>query len=238
MNGTLSSVQDDVLTGYGTVTPPDISGAAGRALAAILDEVAPVYPATREGFLRAYGPNRTLTPYDLVRRVVESEEPDPAIDLHEALAFAAETEASTERPRATLAGTLASHFAELESARDAAIAAIDAWVCQAPNVIYDPRLEVARRRLVAQATAARARGLALHYARQIAGEDGRNWLARHFYGAPWSSAEVDDAMEEVLRELRRQARAIGEVQSTGGPGTLGGIVTQRQCMPSPLLPVS
>src|SRR5690606_31589612 len=38
-NGYLSSVQDDVITGYGTVTPPDVTGAAGAALIAILDEV-------------------------------------------------------------------------------------------------------------------------------------------------------------------------------------------------------
>ncbi|NIP81743.1 MAG: hypothetical protein GWM90_22010, partial [Gemmatimonadetes bacterium] len=46
INGYLSSVQDEVLTGYGTVAPPDVTGTAGQALMALLDEVAPVYPET------------------------------------------------------------------------------------------------------------------------------------------------------------------------------------------------
>lgn len=230
VNGFLSSVQDDVLTGYGTVTPPDITGLAGQALASILDEVSPVYPSTRESFLRGYGPSRALTPYDLVRRVVEGEEPDPILDLHEALVASTDAEPSAERPNVMLAGTLASHFAELETARDAALAAIDAWICQAPSVMYDPGLEVARRRLVAQASMARARGLALHYAGQLAGVDGRQWLARHFYGAPWPSAEVGERVQAVLLELAEQARVTGEVQIPTAAGSLSGhIVPRRGC---------
>src|SRR5690606_31323708 len=72
INGYLSSVQDDVITGYGTVTPPDVTGTAGAALIAILDEVAPVHPETRERYLHAYGPARAPTAYDLVRRVLEA----------------------------------------------------------------------------------------------------------------------------------------------------------------------
>jgi hypothetical protein len=72
MNGYLSSVQDDILTGYGTVRPPDITGTAGTALVSILDQVAPLYPATREWFLKSYGVDRSLTPYDLARRVLEA----------------------------------------------------------------------------------------------------------------------------------------------------------------------
>src|SRR5690606_65212 len=70
-NGYLSSVQDDILTGYGTVRPPDVTGSAGDALMTILDDVAPVYPRTRQWFLRTYGTARALTPYDLVRHVLE-----------------------------------------------------------------------------------------------------------------------------------------------------------------------
>src|SRR5690606_19082565 len=76
-NGYLSSVQDDMLTGYGTVTPPDISGRAGDALIYILDEVAPLYPETRNVFLKSYGTARAFTPFDLVRRIIETRMEQP-----------------------------------------------------------------------------------------------------------------------------------------------------------------
>jgi hypothetical protein len=72
INGYLSSVQDDLLTGYGTVTPPDVTGAAGQALMALLDEVAPVYPETRRWFLQSYGQLRSPTAFDLARRILEA----------------------------------------------------------------------------------------------------------------------------------------------------------------------
>jgi hypothetical protein len=72
INGYLSSVQDDLLTGYGTVTPPDVTGAAGQALVALLDEVAPVYPETRRWFLQSHGQLRAPSAYDLARRILEA----------------------------------------------------------------------------------------------------------------------------------------------------------------------
>jgi hypothetical protein len=71
-NGYLSSVQDEVLTGYGTVRPPDITGRAGDALINILDEVAPLYPETRDWFLRSYGTGRALNSFDLMRSIARS----------------------------------------------------------------------------------------------------------------------------------------------------------------------
>jgi hypothetical protein len=72
INGYLSSVQDDLLTGYGTVTPPDVTGAAGQALVALLDEVAPIYPETRRWFLQSYGQLRSPSAFDLARRMLEA----------------------------------------------------------------------------------------------------------------------------------------------------------------------
>jgi hypothetical protein len=72
INGYLSSVQDDLLTGYGTVTPPDVTGTASQALVALLDEVAPVYPETRRWFLQSYGQFRSPSAFDLTRRILEA----------------------------------------------------------------------------------------------------------------------------------------------------------------------
>lgn len=173
MNGYLSSVQDDILTGYGTVRPPDVTGAAGEALVNILDEVAPLYPATREWFLKSFGLSRALTPYDLARRVLEA--PVAGLQANEPTASA----------------RMAMRFAEIEKAREAGSAAIDAWICRAAGAAYHRELERARRELVTGAAAARARGLALAEARHIAGNDGFRWMQRDLFGVQWRGNDVD-----------------------------------------------
>src|SRR5690606_24136984 len=106
LTGYLSSVQDDLLTGYGTVLPPDVTGTAGLALVRNLDEIAPVYPTTRENFLRGYGPFRSLKPYDLVRQVVEAELPEDHTTLHPII-VAAEGDRT---PQMTAAGAIQEAF--------------------------------------------------------------------------------------------------------------------------------
>jgi len=61
-NGYLTSIQDDVLTGYGSAQAPNVTGVAGAALIHVLDEVAPLDPITREAFLTRYGRAKTLSP--------------------------------------------------------------------------------------------------------------------------------------------------------------------------------
>jgi len=58
-NGYLTSIQDDVLTGYGSARAPAADGKAAQALVAVLDEVAPLGTETRNGFLARYGQDRT-----------------------------------------------------------------------------------------------------------------------------------------------------------------------------------
>lgn len=235
MNGYLSSVQDDLLTGYGTVTPPDVTGTAGLALVTILDEIAPLYPETREWFLRNYGPGRAFTAYDLVRLVVERGggsthavhlSVEPAVTL-----MAESTEDAAEQQPLALdaAGLAARYFDALVEARDAAFAAIDDWTCQQPSVAYDARLESARRRLVTHATAARGRGLALEIAEDLAGPAGRRWLARRLFGGPWPTARVDDSTESVLESLADQARNVAEVRFPSTSVTFGLAPTPRSC---------
>jgi hypothetical protein len=208
MNGYLSSVQDDVLTGYGTVRPPDVTGAAGNALLSILDEVAPVYPATRDAFLRTYGTERSLTPMDLVRRVVERQEPLPV---------AAKPEPADPL---LMSGALAllAPLREVERGLRKGSAAIDEWVCRAPGAAYSSPIEAARRQLVVEAAGARARGIALQQARSVAGRAGERWLARRFYGPTWADREIDPALAELIEPLidavREVARADVPVAAT------------------------
>jgi hypothetical protein len=85
MNGYLTAVQDELLTGYAGVTAPDLAGDAASAVADLLDDMTFVAPPTRAWFLSQYGRGRALGPYDLVRRVLTL--PDSAA----AAAIAADT---------------------------------------------------------------------------------------------------------------------------------------------------
>jgi hypothetical protein len=196
-NGYLSSVQDGVLTGYGTVRPPDVTGRAGDALINILDEVAPLYPDTREAFLRQYGSARALDALDLMRKMLEVALPGAG---EPGLALVGVGISSIEPALGTIIDTRRSGFA-----------AIDDWICRAPGGAYDPRLEQARRWLVVESAAARARGVALQHARIISGEVGARWVARRLYGGPWPVQELDEGVEALLLELVERANAVARM---------------------------
>jgi hypothetical protein len=204
-NGYLSSVQDEVLTGYGTVRPPDITGRGGDALINILDDVAPIYPETRDWFLKSYGSARALNSFDLIRSIVEVELP-PESDIRAAVAMASSYAVDPA-------------FAAIAAARGRGFAAIDTWICRAPGGAYNVQLEQARRKLVVESASARARGLALQRARVLGGEPAGRWVARRFFGGPWPAQQLDEEMEALLAELVTGASAIAGVDvrpSAGG----------------------
>jgi hypothetical protein len=93
-------------------------------------------------------------------------------------------------------------------ARTRGFVAIDEWVCRAPAGAHNAELEQLRRRLVAEAAAARARGVALQHAQRVHGEEGARWVAYQLYGGPWPSQALDDGMEELLAELVSEARDV------------------------------
>ena len=132
-NGYLSSVQDELITGYGTVRPPDVAGATGDALLLVLEEVAPVYRQQRDGFKALCGSRRLPRAYDLVRRVVE-----PTLNHR-----------SIESERELI-----------RVARDSAIAAVQGTGCN-PILTVPQELQQARVELVLLAADARARRIAL-----------------------------------------------------------------------------
>jgi len=209
MNGYLSSFQDDLLTGYGTVRAADPTGMAGRALMTLLDEVAPVHPETRTWFLRSYGPGRSLTPYDVIRRVLEAPLP---LDT----ANAAPADDSPAQP-VWLAGAAAlagAGFDAVRHARETALADLDTWVCRTPGAHYDADGAAARRRLALLAAGARARGLAVRYASSIAGRTGREWSLRSFYGPEWPAAVPDSTVVEVLLPIIDGARKLEHAEPT------------------------
>jgi hypothetical protein len=197
-NGYLSSVQDDFLTGYGTVRPPDITGRAGDALINILDEVAPLYPETRDWFLRSYGSSRTMSSYDLLRKISEVQLPDVT-----------DARVSVVASHAVAVDPV---FSAIADARSSGFEAIDEWVCRAPGGAQDKRLEQARRTLVVEGASARARGVAMQRARLLNGDAGVRFVARRFFGTPWPTVQLDESVEEVLDELVGQARAVASIE--------------------------
>jgi hypothetical protein len=71
MNGYLSSVQDDLFTGFADVRPPDAAGDAGEATVEVLGEMTNVPPALAAWFRDAYGSGREATAGERLHRVAE-----------------------------------------------------------------------------------------------------------------------------------------------------------------------
>jgi hypothetical protein len=232
INGYLSSVQDDLLTGYGTVNPPDVTGAAGQALIAILDEVAPVYPETRRWFLQSYGQLRSPTAFDLARRILEAPltvdgvpeilTTDWAGELreqgeeHDADADA-DAEAHAERMRYKLPqpslvrlATALARLERLESARDTLT---DLLVGGCGTVGGEDRIAGPRRDLIAMVAAARARGIALTVGEEVAGADGRRWVDSQLRGRS-AGVEISPAAAEALLPVVERARGVSGTRVT------------------------
>lgn len=196
VNGYLSSVIDELFTGYGTVRPPDVSGAGGEALIDLISEVTPLYREHRVGFLHAYGRARMPDSYDLVRKVVESL-PDAPI----AIPVVSE---DTDYDPAMLYD---SELARAAGVRDSALSAIDRWSCRMPAGL-DTRLDRERRGLIQLAANAAVRGTMLRQARVAGGNAARNQLARELFGGPWPRLDNDSLIQEVVRPLATAVRSF------------------------------
>lgn len=193
-DGYLSSVQDDLLTGYVTVTPPDVTGQAGSALVGVLDDVAPPEPAVRDWFLTRYGPQRSLTPYDLVRRVLEAPlDSEPAADSGSAL-------------------TLERLVRPVARARDEVLALVDAGSCRPGEAHDDQKVVEARRQLVEFAAKARATGIMRERGSVIAAPETWRWAAV----APYTATQpflFDDALRNALvGELAARSGALDDFE--------------------------
>ena len=196
-DGYLSSVQDDLLTGYVTVTPPDVTGQAGSALVGVLDDVAPPQATVRDWFLTRYGPQRSLTPYDLVRRVLEAPlDSVPVADSSSVL-------------------TLERLVRPVARARDEVLALVDAGSCRPGEAHDDQKVVEARRQLVEFAARARATGIMRERGSVIAAPETWRWAAV----APYTATQpflFDDALRNALvGELAARAGALEDFEPLG-----------------------
>ena len=219
VNGYLTSIQDEILTGYGTAVPPDVNGRVPAALMTILDEVAPMRAEHRSWYLEAYGLGRELAATDLVSIIneVPADESDFA-------------RAAMNDSTSGLAGgshaPLSNSFARLRQAADAAVAA---GVCRLVSSRLEPRGTGARTELIESAIAARAHGLARAYAVKMMGPSGAEALAERFGPGPWSTP-VEPAQAGALLAL---VQAVNEVTAPRALDTdrwrIGGAVWAPPC---------
>lgn len=210
MNGYLTSIQDEMLTGYGTAVPPDMSGRVGAALVNILDEVAPMRAEHRSWYLAAYGLGRELSSTDLVRLIAD-------VPISES---AVKQDAGGDPVTVSAASVLRESIARL---RGAAASAVAAGVCRASANSFDPSVAGARAELIEIATRARARGLARDFAVRVIGPSGEAALMERFEPGPWTTP-VDPAHAGLLRALVEAANeAVTPIPVEGrGRGRGGG----------------
>lgn len=190
--GYLTSFQDAALTGYGTTRGPDVGGGAVPSLLTILDAIAPVTDGSRDWAFQQFGPDRTLSPTELVQPIL-------------------------------LARAGASPLARMEgiaSARDRALTSLSSASCRLSSAPGLRRLITAQRSLIATATAAALRGVAVEGVREL-GREGLGpgarprvdaWLARRLYGAPVPADSAVDALSPAFEELLYRAETIGRAE--------------------------
>jgi hypothetical protein len=70
VNGYLSAVQDEVLSGHVAVLPRDVGGWSAEALAGVLEEMTLVGAPLREWLLAHWGAGRVRRPYALAREII------------------------------------------------------------------------------------------------------------------------------------------------------------------------
>lgn len=193
-NGVLSSAQDEVLTGHGSLTPPGGSAAYGRAVVTALSPLLPIPTVERRGFLSDYGPGRWPSAYLFVRASV--------LRLDESAGAASAAD--------TLLGPL-QRLGKVRQARDAALVALDEWLCSQPAPLVDRTLYAGYRGLVAQAASARARAEALATAERLGGAPGRSWVMRQLFGLFWPEPELDPHLRGTLEGLVGEVREISSL---------------------------
>jgi hypothetical protein len=198
-NGHLSSIQDGVLTGYGSARPPDVTGRTADAILRILDEVAPLYPETRHSFAIEHGSGRSLSALDLARTFLETRDP-----VHSAGAGAARA--------------LAPALEAIVAVRDRAFGSIYEWTCRMPAGAYDRQLERARRDLVIASAAARSHGVAMRYARRVAGDAGARWMSYKLNGGPEPQHQFAAGTMALLEDAARLVAEMGSVEMIPPPG--------------------
>lgn len=177
VNGYLTAVQDEVLTGYATVSASEADGRGAESLMRLLGDVAFVPAPVRNSFLEQWGPTRTLRSYALVRELIAT--PVPA-------------DVGAEAPLLSLPELRAD--AAARRARAAVAAAAEPSCADGQGVASAERPQVALAWLAADA---RARGIVRTAAADLPADARPAWALSALGVAPWSPAIAAQATRHV-----------------------------------------
>jgi hypothetical protein len=193
-NGTLSSAQDDLITGHGSLGPPGTSDAYGPAVLEALRPLVTIPLEERRAFLSEYGPVRWPQATLVLRSSVGRLEP---LDVPVVLSPAALLPMQPVRA--------------VTRARDEVLRELDVRYCtsRAPLVGFD--IDAAYRGVVVQTAAARGRAIAISLAEQIAGSEGARWMRRELYGPLWPAAQVEFHDVVALSAIAAEVRTLEQM---------------------------
>lgn len=189
VNGYLSAVQDEVLTGYATVSAREADGRGAQALMRLLGDVAFVSAPARDWFLEQWGPTRTLRSYALVRELMAT--PVPAPTVGSAGLFAA--------PRLPSAGL---------DAAGSSLGVVAA--CDGRGALSAERPQVALARLAAES---RARGLLAIAARETTPAGRSAWAQSVLRVGPWSPVLAEHATRQLRDALLQGLASRADLDS-------------------------
>jgi hypothetical protein len=192
-NGYVSSAQDELLTGHGTVRPPGSPESYGRALRMVVRAL--------------------VSPAKQAPHASEHWRPTPAAVLR-IFAAAAPRTAEHVIPGFTPA------FDELRAARTSTAAVLERWICASEQPFTDWQLFTAYRRLLADASAAHARRLAVETAARAGGTAAAQALLRELDATHAASPGAPTPGWVV--SLVAEVRSFREWETpTQGPGRVG-----------------
>lgn len=193
VNGYLTAVQDELLTGYATVSASEADGRGAESLMRLLGDVAFVSAPVRNWFLEQWGPTRTLRSYALVRELIAT--PAPSSMGAEVPLFAVPVFRAVPAGRAT---------------RAAVGRTSDAYCADGRGVASAERPQVALAWLAADA---RARGLVRAAATEMPADARPAWALSALGVAPWSPEIAGHATRQVRDGLLQGLAARASLDS-------------------------
>ena len=195
LNGYLSAVQDEWLTGYASASAPRRDAPQADPTITALREIADVSPEMVSWFDASYGTDRRVSVAEGVRRALLS--PMPRVEL-----------------RTGAPGSAFTAWSETVRALRAAPEAASGWSCQLMVPTLGRSDRELLRRTMEVAAEARVSGLVRRWGEYSERTSG-SWRFRALGGAPWRPAIADSVTREMRDALLWRAARVED----GRPGS-------------------
>lgn len=210
-NGYLSSVQDKVLIGFGSVGVPDAKLA--QAFMHLLMLSSPISEEAKRRYMEKFGAGSSLSAFGLIRAILDpAERQEGARQGTDRVDSRIHEEGSSF---AALRENARREIARIERARSRAHARVESALCASPPWRAHLNDRGGMQAAIDLAADAAIRGVLLRYAGDLAGRGGRAWMLRSLYGPAYPAAEVDEEASSMLEDLLslRSEGALGRQTS-------------------------